>query len=343
MGAPVADALGATTAGNWEGTNVLWRPEPLATVARRHDLSTRDLERAVANARPILRAIRNDRVPPATDDKVLTAWNALAIRSLCVAGLAFDERRWLEAAAECATFLWANLRRGDGRLLRVWRAGVADVLAFADDHAALGLAFEALSRATGEVVWFERARWLADQLLELFADREGAGFFQTGADAPALLTRAKDLTDDAVPSGNAAAAELLARLGALTGEHRYTQVAMSAIGSVLELAERAPAAFGQTLCVADLLRGPLYEIAIVGHRDDEGFRALLREVVSARLLPNAVVAIADGSAADGDVRVPLLEGRKAIAGVPTAYVCRGFVCDRPVMSAADLADLISST
>ena len=136
---------------------------------------TRDLERAVADARPILRAIRNDRVPPATDDKVLTAWNALAIRSLCVAGLAFDERRWLEAAAECASFLWANLRRGDGRLLRVWRAGVADVLAFADDHAALGLAFEALYRATGEVVWFERARWLADQLLELFADREGAG------------------------------------------------------------------------------------------------------------------------------------------------------------------------
>ncbi len=342
VGVPVADAFGASAAGNWEGTNVLWRPESLAAVAQRHDLSARDLERAVANARPILRDIRSHRVPPATDDKVLTAWNALAIRSLCIAGMAFDERPLLEAAAECATFVWANLRRDDGRLLRVWRAGVADVLAFADDHAALGLAFEALYRATGEVVWFERAMWLADQLLELFADRAGAGFFQTGADAPALLTRAKDLTDDAAPGGNAAAAELLARLGALTGKHRYTQVAMAAIGSVLELAGRAPAAFGQTLCVADLLLGPLYEIAIVGHRNDEGFHALLREVVSARLLPNAVVAIADGSPDDGGVRVPLLEGRKAIAGVATAYVCRDFVCERPVTSATDLADLISS-
>jgi uncharacterized protein YyaL (SSP411 family) len=340
VGAPVADAFGATPDGNWEGTNVLWRPELLAAVALRHGLSEIELARALEDARAILGRIRNDRVPPATDDKVLTAWNALAIRALCVAGLAFHETAWVDAAAECASFIWGNVRRSDGRLLRVWRAGKADILAFADDHALLGLAFEAVYRATGDPVWFERARWLGDRLLELFVDPDDAGFFQAGADAPALLTRAKDLTDDTLPSGNAAAAELLARLGALTGDQTYTDVATRAIASVLTVAGRAPSAFGHTLCTADLLLGPLHEIAIIGDADDDGFRALFNEVVSARLVPNTVVAVASASD-EGDVRVPLLAGRTTVEGRATAYVCRGFVCERPVTSTDDLAALLT--
>jgi uncharacterized protein YyaL (SSP411 family) len=109
---------------------------------------------------------------------------------------------------------------------------------------------------------------------------------------------------------------------------------------VLTVAGRAPSAFGHTLCTADLLLGPLHEIAIIGDADDDGFRALFNEVVSARLVPNTVVAVASASD-EGDVRVPLLAGRTTVEGRATAYVCRGFVCERPVTSTDDLAALLT--
>src|SRR5439155_19730842 len=186
IGSDASESFGARPDGNWEGTNVLRAPH-----------GPEDPEAA----RETLRRARDRRVRPATDDKILTAWNALAIRALAEAGRIFDEPRYVEAAVSCADFVWHHLRDEGGRVLRSWREGIAGVRGFADDHALLAGAFLTLYETTSDLRWFVAARELCDTLLDLFADQERGGFFQTGSDADELVVRPKDLYDNAVPSG----------------------------------------------------------------------------------------------------------------------------------------------
>ena len=327
VGQAVADAFGARPRGNWEGTNVLWLPEPVGEIAG-------ELEAA----RATLFATRERREPPAIDDKVIAAWNGLAIRALAIAGRSLRAPPYVDAAIACANFVWDTLWGEDGRLLRSWRAGDAHVPGFLDDHALLGLGLITLYETTGDVVWFERAEVLAEAILARFAD-PGGGFYLTAEDAEELIVRPKELIDTAVPSGNAAAAELLLRLSLYTGERRFEDAATRAVGLVLEPARRHPSAFGHGLCVADMALGPTAEIAIVGASGDDRRLQLVHEVVD-RYLPNAVLAISDGRDAQAAERVPLLRGRALVNGQAAAYVCERFECQRPVTDAAELADLL---
>jgi uncharacterized protein YyaL (SSP411 family) len=303
--------------------NVLWRPETVDKVAARHGMSAVELEGMVEQARAILRARRDDRAPPATDDKVITAWNGLAIRAFAIAGRSFGDRSFVATAARCATFVWDALR-DHGRLMRSWRAGrAAPVGGFLDDHALLGLGLLALYEATGESEWFLRARALGDEILRRFIG-PGGHMYQTADDAEQLVFRPRDLQDNAVPSGTSAAAELLTRLSMFTGHDAYAEIAEQAVRAVGDLPERAPSAFGHLLSVADLLAGPPREAAIVGSFDDEGTQALTREVTSL-YLPNLVMAVGSDEGI-----IPLLDGRTAIGGLPTAYVCERFACQLPV-------------
>jgi uncharacterized protein len=323
VGGAVADALGATETGNWEGTNVLWRPDAAAEVAARHGMSIDELEGEIERARPILRARRDERIPPATDDKVITAWNGLAIRAFAVAGRAFDEPSLVATAARCAGFIWSALRER-GRLMRSWRAGkTAPIGGFVDDHALLGLGFLALYEAGAGVEWFVRARDLGDEILLRFTGPDGR-MFQTADDAEHLVFRPRDIQDNAMPSGTSAAAELLALLSMFTGDDRYSEAADRTVRAIGDLPTKAPAAFGHLLSVADLLAGPPNEAAIVGARDDPRTRALVREVTS-RYLPNLVLAVGSDEGV-----VPLLDDRVAIDGAPTAYLCERFSCRLPV-------------
>jgi uncharacterized protein YyaL (SSP411 family) len=344
VGEEVAIALGASPTGNWEQTNVLWRPAPVAAVAAELGVDDRELARRIEEARRVLFEHRERRVRPATDDKVLAGWNGLAIRALAEAGRALGEAPYLEAAERCARFVWDHLRDERGRLLRAWRNGVASVPAFAEDHGLVASAFLTLYEATGDPTWVERARGLAEDLLRRFRDEERGGFFQTGSDAEPLLVRPKDVQDNALPSGNAAAAEALARLALLTGEDRYEAAAREALGLVRELLVRAPTGFAHALCVADLLVGPAREVAIVGDPADPATRALVDEVVARRWRPNVVLA----RAAPDDVEraaevVPLLRGRTALGGRPTAYVCVRFACRAPVTTPEALARDLDDT
>ena len=326
IGPDGAEAFGARPEGNWEGTNVLRAP---------HGPGDRDEARAT-----LLRA-RDRRVRPATDDKVLTGWNALAIRAFAEAGRIFDEPRYVDAASEAASFVWANLRRPDGRLLRSWRAGVGRVPAFADDHALLATAFLTLYETTADVAWFEAARALGDRLIELFADADRGGFFQTGSDAETLVVRAKDVYDNAVPSGNSAAAESLLRLSRFTGEASYEDAAGSALRLVADAMASAPTGFGQALSALDLYLGPSHEVAIVGEPDAEDTRALVDAVVRERWRPNVVLAVASPTDSTSRESVPLLRDRPQVDGKPTAYVCERFVCLAPVTSPSELASSLA--
>jgi len=326
----VAACLGATPEGNWEGTNVLWRPFSPAAYAAEHGLDPDGLEAEIEAGRARLFEVREQRVRPGTDDKVVAAWNGLAIEALAEAGRAFGEPAFVEAAERCASFVLERLRDERGRLHRSWRAGTVGPPGFADDYALMASACLTLYETSGETRWFVEARSLADELLRLFHDEERRGFFQTGVDAEALVVRPKDLYDNAVPGGNSAAAELLLRLALFTGEARYEQAGVGALQLVRTAMARAPAGFGRALNALDLHLGPAREVAIVGDRDDPATRALVDAVISERWLPNAAIAVADPEDAEAHEAVPLLRDRLPVDGRPAAYVCEGFVCALPV-------------
>jgi uncharacterized protein YyaL (SSP411 family) len=341
VGGPVARALGATPEGNWAGedgpTNVLWRPRSIAEVATETSLDAAELAAEVDDARPVLFARREGRVHPATDDKVLAAWNGMAIAALAEAGRVLDEPAYVTAASRAATFVLAHLRDPSGRLLRSWRNGVAGRPGFADDHAIMASACLTLFETTFDVAWFDGAMELTGELLRLFPDREAGGFFQTGADADALLVRPKELYDNATPSGNSVAADVLLRLSAFTGDATFEAEALSALRLVADALGRAPGAFGQALSALDRFLGPTRAVAIVGQPEDDDTRALVAEANRRRFRPNLVLAV--GAADDADARraIPLLRDRAAVEDRATAYVCEGFSCRLPVTDALALA------
>ena len=327
----VATAFGAVPAGNWEGTNVLWRPTPTESVAAKFGLSVDELEARMETARAALFERRAGRPQPGLDDKVLAAWNGLAIAAFAEAGAAFAEPRYVDAAVRAAEFVLSRLRRDDGRLLRSWRDGVAGGPAYADDHALMADACLALAEATLDARWIMEARRLGDELVRLFHDGDAGGFFQTGSDAEELVIRPKELFDNAVPSGNSAAADVLQRLGLLYGDAKLERLGADAIQVVRDLLERSPVGFGLALSALDLYTSSAKEIAVVGDPQRAETRALANEVWR-RYLPNHVFAA--GPATED---VPLLAGRPERDGGPAAYVCERFVCKRPVSEPAELA------
>jgi uncharacterized protein YyaL (SSP411 family) len=332
----VAHYYGALPDGNWEGTNVLWTPRSIPEAAAAYGVDPARLAKAVDQARHVLLRLRDERVRPATDDKVLAAWNGLAAAAFAEAGRAFQEPRYVAAAEAAAGFVLTRLRRDDGRLLRSWRDGRGGEPGFADDHAAMAEACLILYETTFDVRWFGEARRLADDLLSLFRDPERGGFFQTGSDAPQLVVRPKELFDHAVPSGNATAALALQRLYHLTAEPEYLTAGLSALRLVRDLMPDAPTGTGEALCALDLYLSPVREVAIVGEPADPATRALVAQVHD-RYLPNTVLAVAGPEDGVAFGAVGLLADRVAVGGRATAYVCEGFTCRLPVTDPGELA------
>jgi uncharacterized protein YyaL (SSP411 family) len=265
----------------------------------------------------------------------------LAIAALAEAGRVFGEPRYLDAATGAADFVLAKLRRDDGRLLRSWRDGRAGVPGYLDDHAMMAEGCLALYEATFDVRFFREARALADDMIRLFRDEEMGGFFQTGVDAEVLVIRPKELFDNAVPSGNSVAAEVLQRLSLLTGEPEYERAGVSALRLVRDYMERAPSGFGRALGALELYLSTAKEVAIVGDPASGDTRALIAEV-QGRFLPNMVVAAASPGDEAAAREIALLRDRPSVNGMATAYVCERFVCRRPVTDPADLAAELAS-
>ena len=315
--AEAAEWWGVTEAGNFEGANILHRPV-------RGDLARPP---AVEAARLGLFERREQRVRPGLDDKVLAEWNALMLAALCEAAAATGNPEWAEAASANGQFLTAALRRGDGRWLRSWQAGGdgweagARHLACAHDYGALTGAFIDLAELTGRARWIEEARAAADGLIELFWDDESGGVYTTGADAEALVTRPKDLMDNATPSAQSNAAVALLRLGALTGEAGYAERAEAILSLLGAAACQHPTAFGHLLEAVDMHAEGLDEIVVVGDRPD-----LVAEARS-RYRPNSVLAWGEPYPS------PLWAGRQP----GFAYVCRQYTCQTPAATPAELA------
>jgi uncharacterized protein len=310
---------GVTPQGNFEGRTILNR------MAHRGELHRPP---RIEEARRRMFAARERRVRPGLDDKVLTEWNGLMLSALAEAAAAAGRDDWLAAAVANGEFLLRSLRRDDGRWLRSWQAdGGARHLAFAADHAALVDAFTRLAEATGEARWIDHARTTADALLDLFWDPGRGGVFTTGADAEKLITRNKDLMDNAVPSANSLAAVALLRLAALTGELRYRNQADQILRLAGPLAARHPTAFGFLLVAVDLATNGVDEVVVAGDRHD------LVEVAQRMFLPGAVLAW--GERYDS----PLWQGRDD----GFAYLCRDYACQLPVDEPAALTAQLAGT
>jgi hypothetical protein len=300
---------GVTELGNFEGSNILRRPiGSFARPAEIDELRARMLE------------ARSGRVRPGLDDKVLTEWNGLMVASLAEAAAAVGRTDWAETAVMAAGFLCGQLRRDDGRWLRAWQEGVgARHLAYAQDYAALIDAFTRVYELTGQARWLEEAASTADGLIELFWDPEGASLWTTGSDAEALLTRPRDLQDNATPSAQSVAAAALVRLAPLVDRPDFAQVADRILAVLGPVALQHPQAFGNLLLALEPAAG-LDEVVICGDRPD------LVETVRAQWHPTAVLSW--GDRLDG----PLWEGRED----GRAYVCRQYTCGLPATTPDEL-------
>ncbi len=357
-----ASALDADTEGV-EGSTYVWTPDQLAAVLGpddgpwaatvfavipagtfEHGSSVLQLLDDPADAerldriRKVLLTSRDTRPQPGRDDKVVTAWNGMTITALAESGAALAKPEWIAAAARCARYLLAE-HVIDGRLRRASLGGkVGDAAGVLEDHAWFATGLLALHQATGELEWLAGAAKVLDVAIEYFADAEDPGsWFDTSHDAETLVTRPRDPIDGATPAGASALAEALLTAAALSApEHstRYGELASQTLRRAAVILAKAPRSAGHWLAVAEAsLLGPM-QVAVSVADDAAGDSELL--TVARSSAPGGAVVVA-GTAGSS----PLLVDRPLVAGKSAAYVCRGFVCDRPVSDAAELAALLT--
>jgi uncharacterized protein len=330
-------AYGVSAAGNFEGENILRIARPHTQEAQRLGISPEELEARLAILREKLFKVREDRIKPGRDEKILTEWNGLMIHALAEVGVTVGRRSALQAAVNAANFVLEKMSQEDGKLYRSYKDGQAKFNAYLEDYAAFARGLIALYEATFDLRWLAEASRLTQFMIVQFGDAERGGFFQTGVDHEELVVRRKDFIDNAIPSGNSMAAETFLRLSKLTGNDQYRNQAARIFYLMKSAMAQQPTGFGRLLNALDDYLTPSQEIAIVGDPEDEATQELLAEVRS-HYLPNTVLALKQPDQEDS--YLPLLEGRTLVDGRPAAYVCENFACKLPVVSREELAELL---
>ena len=324
---------GVTEKGNFEGKNILHLADLAGSPAAAGPTS-------MAGLRDTLRQARSLRVAPGKDDKVLALWNGLMISSFARGYEVLGERRFLDAALSGGRFLRSTLTKED-ELLHAYRGGRSGGPAFLDDYASVANAFVDLYEATFDLDWLNAASKLAEKMVDLFGDEEG-GFFMTSRLHETLVARRKPIVDGSLPSGNSLAATVLLRLAFLTGRDDFRAPAESILRAAMPMMDRHGAAFPFMWQALDFLAASPAEVAIVGGARDTASQELIATVRST-YLPNRVVALLDPDdprRSEIIAAVPLLAEKTQVGKRTTVYVCRDFVCKKPVTDAAELAKVL---
>ena len=325
------ETYGLTPQGNFEGSNILHLPRPLDETAIDLGMSLDELSAALAVIKRRMYAVREERVPPSLDDKILTSWNGLMLASLAEAARVLKRDDYLAAARRAGEFLLDQMLSEGGRLYRTHKDGRSKLNAYLEDYANLIDALLELYQSTFEASWFAAARQLADTALMRFRSDDG-GFYDTSDDHESLIVRPRNLQDNVTPSGNAMMAKQLLRLAAYTGEARYDAAAREVLRKLSDAMRQYPQAFAESLNAADMLVGGIAEVAVIGERQDQTTREVLDELQQP-FRPNLVMAYSRHDVARHD-SIPLLSARSMIDGATAVYVCRNFVCKMPVTTAA---------
>jgi uncharacterized protein YyaL (SSP411 family) len=319
------------------GMNVLHTPEPDAAVARDLEIGKDELQKRIAKIDSKLFEVREERVRPPLDDKVLTSWNALAITAFANAYQTFGIERYRDAAVDAARFILRDMS-ADGELLHTHRAGESRIPGFLDDYAFFVDALIDLYESTFDRMWLDEAHRLTEKMVATFWDTESPGFYASEEDHDGLIFRVRASQDSAVPSGASVAAYAMLRLAKMLDRPDYHEKARALLESHYRYLAEAPRAFPKMIVAVDFLVHPPHEIAVVGPMDAPGTAAFL-EVVRRRFVPNKLVAWMDGDAAPGvNDGLPLLNGKTLVGGKPAAYVCKDYACQRPVTTPEELAE-----
>jgi len=328
-----------TQKGNFEGKNILHVSRDVEEIAKAAQLSGKQVEDSLQQSRLQLFQVREQRVKPGRDEKILTSWNGLMLRSFAEAARYLERADYLQVASKNAEFLLGELRP-EGRLLRTYKDGRARLKGYLEDYVFLADGLLALYEASFQPRWFIEARGLMDEAIALFADEQNNGFFDTGSDHEALISRPKDIMDNATPAGNSVAVDVLLRLAAFTGEESYSQRADDYLQPITDVMVQHPQAFGHVIGALDFALSAVKEFAIIGNPSEADTRSLLG-VINGRYLPNSVLACADPTDREAVQAVPLLADRPLKEGKASAYVCQNFACLVPVNTADELEELAS--
>lgn len=333
----LAQAYSIASEGNFEGKIVLQRSASDAELAESFQLKPAEVPAKLDVIHRKLFEVRQQRIRPETDDKNLVAWNAWMLTAFAEAARYLKSDRYLKIAQKNASFVLDQLYQ-EGRLRRSWREGQSKHNAYLEDYAGLIQGLLSLYQSDHNNKWYTAAVQVTDTMLENYSDPEG-GFFDTSHDHEILLTRPKDLQDNATPSGNSLAAEALLQISAYTGSGDTFDKAVSLFSGLQQAVSKYPTAFSNWLCAMTCSLEEVHEIAILGDPDSQE-TLNLRTKVWEELRPNTVLALSAYPPKEGSP--PLLEGREMLAGQPTAYVCRRFVCRTPTTDPTELADQLNA-
>lgn len=331
---------GITENGNFEhGKNILNIITSIEELSNKHDIGINELEEILSRGLETLFTYRQKRIRPNQDDKIITGWNGLMISSLAFGGIVLGEPKYIHAAEKAAEFVLSTLQV-NGRLGRYYRNGKVTGSGVLNDYAFLIAGLIDLYEADSDIKWLYEAKILAQKMIELFGDENKGGFYLTADDSKDFITRTKPAYDSAIPGGNSMAALCLLKLGCLTMNHEFTEQAHKILDAYSGQFENYPVSLCVMLSALDFLIGPTQEIVIAGDSDKEQTRRMTNMIHSI-YLPNSII-LYNGN--DDDRRiddiVPFIKNKIAIDGQPTVYVCRDYVCNKPVNDKSDLEKLL---
>ncbi len=333
---------GITREGNFEeGRSAPHIPRDLHLFAREEKVDRDDLKRALGAAREKLFEVRNRRAHPLKDDKILTSWNGLMIAALAKGAQAFEDPAYSSAARRAADFILANMRTPSGGLNRRFRQGEVAIPGFLEDYAFLVWGLIELYEATFEVSYLEEASRLQAKTVELFWDPEAGGFYFTGSENEALISRSKEIYDGAIPSGNSAAALNLLRLARMTGNGDWEEKAHRMARVFSKAVSEAPMAYTQFLAFLDFLVGPSQEIVIAGVAGDaesQAAAALIRK----RFQPNKVLLFRpeDKGGRRLSALSPFVAEMHPLDRKTTIFICEGYACKAPIKGLRELREAL---
>ncbi len=338
------------TAGNYAdeasgrrtGRNIPHLTRSHSEMARELEMSEEEFEIRLESIRSRLFDIREARIHPLKDDKILADWNGLMAAAMAFAGRVFEEPEWVRSAQKATEFVHEEMRTKKGRLLHRYRDGDASIPAFLDDYVFMTTAMLELYDATNDPAYIQGALELQKQTRDLFWDAKRGGFYFTATDNEELLVRQKEVYDGAIPSGNSMAADNFIRLARLTGDTEIQQVADRIFAAFSNEANQLPSAHSQLLSALQRGTGPSLEVVIAGQPEAGDTEALLR-VVREIYLPHAAVLVVPPGEEGAAIRrlAPFAEAYVTVDGKAAAYVCRNFACKLPTTDPGKLAELLA--
>ncbi|OHB73681.1 MAG: thioredoxin [Planctomycetes bacterium RBG_16_41_13] len=315
--------------GNFEDRNILHADKPLHVAAKMENVTPDALEKLLTNSRKKLLSIREKRIKPQKDTKIITSWNGLMISALSMGAQAMDEPAYANAAIRAADFLLNTLFQENKILLRRYCQGESAIPGFLDDYAFFVNGLIDLYEATFQEKYLQAALQINEEMIKNFLDEKDGGFFLSGKANEKLFTQTKDIYDGATPSGNAIALLNLLRLGRITGNPSYEALADNLIKAFSGAIMQYPSGYTQFMCALDFALGPSKEIIVAGEREGNDTKDILREIGS-RFLPNKVLLLHPSNGVFIEEIAHYTKELTPIEGRATVYMCENYSCKKPV-------------